>query len=67
MSLLHHAHWQPFESDAGFPDPQGDRRVLMEEVGRLRRQVHALEDELGHVRAERDHWKTKAEKRRWLH
>lgn len=67
MSLLHHHPGHvPFEDDPGFPDPYGDRKALMEHVGRLRRQVHVLEDELAHVKAERDHWKALAEKRRWF-
>lgn len=62
----HHCDFQPFEDDAGFPDPMGDRRALKEEVGRLRRLLHQTEDKLASVTAERDHLREQAGRRRWL-
>jgi len=53
VSLLHHAHhFEPFDWDAGFPDPLGDRRALKIEVGQLRRQVIEKDRVIAHLRSE---------------
>lgn len=64
MNFGHHAHHSvPFEQDAGFPDPMGDRRALKIEVGHLRRQVIEKDQVIANLRAEIARLEAKGKKR----